>query len=92
MEKDREKIIENGLAIQDLERSLGWQIVKERIIEETRATLVDLRRIELDGRSLSDIGSDYISRIQRINGLERVLEIITEIREKYDEATRKNHE
>jgi len=92
METEREKIIENGLAIQDLERSLGWQIVKARINEEAQATLVDLRRIELEGRSLSDIGSDYISRIQRINGLERVLEIITEIREKYDEATRKNHE
>lgn len=86
---DKEKAIEDGLAIQDLERSQGWQIIKARIDEETQATLADLRRIELDSRSLSDIGSEYIARIQRINGLERVLEIITEIKEKHEEATRK---
>lgn len=85
---DKEKAIEDGLAIQDLERSQGWQIIKARIEEESQATLVDLRRIELEGRSLSDIGSDYISRIQRINGLERVLEIVTEIKEKHEEAIR----
>ncbi len=88
---EKEKAIEDGLAIQDLERSQGWQLVKARIEEESQATLVDLRRIELDGRSLSDIGSDYISRIQRINGLERVLEIVTEIKEKHEEAIRNNH-
>lgn len=84
----KEKAIEDGLAIQDLERSQGWKIIKARIDEETQATLADLRRIELDGRSLGDIGSDYIARIQRINGLERVLEIVTEIKEKHEEATR----
>lgn len=84
----REKAIEEGLAIQDLERSEGWALVKARIEEEAQATLVDLRRIDLDGRSLADVGSDYIARIQRINGLERVLEIVTEIKEKHEEATR----
>lgn len=84
----KEKAIEQGLAIQELERSDGWQIVKAVIEEEQHSTLIDLRRIELEGRSLSDIGSDYIARIQRINGLGRVLEIIEEIKEKHQEATR----
>lgn len=85
---EREKAIEEGLAIQELERGQGWQIIKARIAEEAQGTLADLRRIDLEGRALSDIGSDYIARIQRINGLERVLEIVTEIKEKHEEATR----
>lgn len=88
---ERERNIEDGLAIQELERTEGWAIIKRKIEEETQATLADLRRIDLEGRALSDIGSDYIARIQRINGLERVLEIVTEIKEKHEEATRQNH-
>lgn len=87
----KEKAIEDGLAIQDLERTPGWKIIKAKIEEESQATLADLRRIELEGRSLGDIGSDYIARIQRINGLERVLEIVTEIKEAHEEATRNHH-
>lgn len=86
---DKDKAIEEGLAIQELERTEGWRLIKSRIEEETQATLADLRRIDLEGRALSDIGSDYIARIQRINGLERVLEIVTEIKEKHEEVTRK---
>lgn len=85
---EQERKIENGLAIQELERTEGWKLIRSKIEEESQATLADLRRLELEGRSLSDIGSDYIARIQRINGLERVLEIVTEIKEKYEEATR----
>lgn len=88
---EKERTIENGLAIQELERTEGWRIIRQKIEEETQATLADLRRIDLEGRALSDIGSDYIARIQRINGLERVLEIVTEIKEEYEEATRQNH-
>jgi hypothetical protein len=87
----KEKVIEEGLAIQDLERTEGWAIIKAKITEESQATLADLRRIELEGRSLGDIGSDYIARIQRINDLERVLEIVTEIKEAHEEATRNHH-
>lgn len=87
----KEKAIEEGLAIQDLERTEGWAIIKAKIVEESQATLADLRRIELEGRSLGDIGSDYIARIQRINGLERVLEIVTEIKEAHQEAARNHH-
>lgn len=88
---EKERTIENGLAIQELERTEGWKVIKQKIEEEAQATLADLRRIDLEGRALSDIGSDYIARIQRINGLERVLEIVTEIKEEYEEATRKHH-
>jgi len=88
MNNEREQTIEEGLAIQELERSDGWAIVASRIHEEVQSTLADLRRLDLEGRSLEAIGSDYIARIERMNGLERVLEIITEIKEKHNEATR----
>ena len=85
---DKDRTIEDGQAIQELERTEGWKLIRSKIEEESQATLADLRRIDLEGRALSDIGSDYIARIQRINGLERVLEIVTEIKEKHEEATR----
>ena len=86
----REKAIEDGLNIIELERQPGWDTLRSKIEEEQRATLEDLRRIDLEGRSLTDIGSDYIARIQRINGLGRVLEIVNEIKEEHDKAIQ-NH-
>lgn len=88
---ERERTIENGLAIQELERTEGWAILKARMQEELAGTLADLRRIDLEERSLSDIGSEYIARIQRINGLERFLEIAQEIKEEYEQEIN-NHE
>lgn len=85
---DKEQALEDGLDIQELERQPGWQKVKAQIQEEVRATLQDLRHINLEGRSLESIGSEYIARIQRINGLERVLEIVEETKERHAEASR----
>lgn len=77
----KEQAQQDALDIVEMQRTRGWEILRAKIEEESRATLDDLRRIDLEGRPLHDIGSDYVSRIQRINGLERVLEIVTEIEE-----------
>lgn len=78
---DQDQKFQDALDIKEMQRTRGWEILRARVEEESRATLDDLRRIDLEGRPLHDIGSDYVSRIQRINGLERVLEIVTEIEE-----------
>lgn len=77
---------EEALAIMELEKTEGWQILKERIESEEKSAMRELRRIELEGRSLESIGSDYIANIQRINGLNRVLEIVEEIKERYQQS------
>jgi len=81
-----EKAIEEGEMIQELERCQGWTIITSRIKEEVLQCLHELRQIDLDGRSLENIGSEYISRIQKVNGLERVLEIVNEIKEAHEQA------
>lgn len=86
MASDRERATDEGLAIQELKRSEGWPIIESKIKEETQSAVEDLRRISLDGRSLGEVGSEYIALIQKINGLERVLEIVREIEERYQEA------
>jgi hypothetical protein len=75
-----------GLAINELKRSEGWQIIERRIREEIASTLTELRRIDLDKRTLESVGSEYISKIERINGLERVLEIVQEIEDRYQNS------
>lgn len=83
---DNEQAIQDGLDILEMQRGRGWEVLKGKIEEESRATLDDLRRIDLEGRPLHDIGSDYVSRIQRINGLERIFEIVKEIEEAKENA------
>jgi len=88
---DKERAIEEGLAIKELERQEGWTILVRKIKAESLALFTDMKRIELEGRSLSDIGSEYVSIIQRANGLERVLEIVEKIKEAAAQAN-KQHE
>lgn len=88
MKNDNEKLIEEGLAIQEMQRSEGWLILKGKIDEEIQQTTAELRQIELEGRSLSDVGAEYIAKIQRMNGLERYLGIVNEIMERFQEASK----
>jgi len=88
---DNERKIEEGLAIIELERQEGWNMLVNKIKNESLQLFKDMKRIELEGRSLSDIGSEYVSIIQKANGLERVLTIVEEIKEAYEQAN-KQHE
>lgn len=83
---DKERTIQDGLDIQEMVRQPGWQKLKARIKAEQDTLLAELRRIDLEGRSLESVGSDYIGRIQRINGLDRVLEMVEEALEEYGQA------
>jgi hypothetical protein len=82
----KEQAIQNGRDVQDMQKTPGWELIKARIKEEVQMHLDDVRRIELGSRSLESIGSDYVSNIQMINGLERVFEIIHEIEEEKEVA------
>jgi hypothetical protein len=82
----KEKTIEDGLAITEMERGAGWQLIVSQLKEEKENLLGELRRIDLDGRSLESIGSDYISRIQRINAIEFVLNLPEDYKARKEEA------
>jgi hypothetical protein len=81
-EKDREE----GLAVMELERSEGWNVLKRHIESELASCTEEQRAIELKGRPLQEIATDYISVTQKINGLTRVFEIVNEIKERKEQA------
>lgn len=89
MDEDlKEQRIAAGLAVLELERSSGWAAVRNRIEAEVSQCVEEQRLIEIRGRALQDIATDFISITQKINGLRRVLEIIEEIKEERQQAER----
>lgn len=81
-----EREIEEGIAIAELKRSEGWQVLMGHVQAEIAKCVADQRAIEISGRPLQEIATDYISVTQRINGLNRVLEIANEIEERKERA------
>lgn len=69
------------IEILDLEKMAGWHTYQERIRKEIEMEWENLRGIKIEGRTREDIASDYITIIQKINGLKRALEIPEEIKE-----------
>jgi len=80
---DKDEVMEEGRAIQDLKRTDGWRILVEKMDEEIKSTIIDLRRISTEGRSLESVGAEYTSKVEKINGLERFKEIVDGIEEAY---------
>jgi len=74
--------MEQGLAIQELQRSEGWVLLEGKIRSEIESAMQEQRQIELSGRNLQEIATDYISITQKINGLSRVLEMVNEYLER----------
>lgn len=73
MDQDRVDIL-------DIEKMAGWKLYQQRVIEEKDREVQNLRNIEIEDRTLQDIGADYVRSIQKINGLMRALEIPEEIK------------
>lgn len=69
-------------SIQDIEKMEGWKLFQNKVDEEIKRELENLRRIEVEGRAIADIGSEYMTIIQKINGLYRAKEIPQEIKER----------
>ncbi len=68
--------------IQDVEKMAGWKLYQQKLVEERDREVNNLRRVEIEGRTLQDIGAEYVRIIQKINGLSRALEIPQEIKDK----------
>jgi len=86
-EADREKAIQEGLAIQELQRQLGWKILLDHIQTEVDRAMLEMRNMELQGKSLQDIGVEYVSQVKLIEGLDKVKAIVRDIENRRESAT-----
>ncbi len=66
--------------ILDVEKMAGWKLFQQKIMEERNREIENIRRIEIEGRTLQDVGAEYVRIVQKINGLSRALEIPEEIK------------
>ena len=78
---DRDQTIERGRDVQEMETSLGWKAVKDQLEVEISDDEIFLKRIEIDGRRPDEVGAEYIAKVQHVNGLRRVFEIIESMKE-----------
>lgn len=65
--------------MQELKRNPGWQLLRGKIREEIDQAVEELQNIEVEGRSLHDIGADFVRLQKLITGLKRPEAIIEEI-------------
>lgn len=68
------------LDIQDIEKMEGWKVFQKRLLEEIHRAEHDIRNINRESRTLHEIGAEYVTLAERINGLRRALEIPEEIK------------
>ena len=73
---------EEARDILDVEKMAGYQLIRRRIQDEIDQAVKELRLIEREGRTLQDIGAEYVVLIERINGLQKALDIPEEIKER----------
>jgi len=70
------------IAILDMQKMEGWKIYQQRVREEIDMATIQLQDIRREGRTLQDIASEYVTLIERINGLSRALSIAEDIKER----------
>lgn len=63
----------------DLERSAGWQTLLRYINEEIQTEYRKQKDIDLSG-TLQEIATEYITITKKIEGMERVLSLVEEIK------------
>lgn len=73
-----------GRAVKEVLHMEGWSIIKNRIDARVADAVEELRNMEIEGRSLQDIGAEAVSAIKLIEGLRTVETEINIIIEAYD--------
>jgi hypothetical protein len=72
--------LQDALDIEEMEKSAGWALLTTRLKEEITRTEADQREIKVEGRRPDEVGAEYISCAQTINGLRKVFEIVEDIK------------
>lgn len=74
-----EEELEASREMQELNRNPGWLLLRSKIREEIDQAVEELQAIEVEGRSLHDIGADFVRLQKLITGLKRPEAIIQEM-------------
>jgi len=82
-------VIQDGLDIIELERSAGWAKAKAKLTQQIEE-LESQSKIDVDGKTAEQVGMEYVRIQERLSGLRRILEIIIEFKEAYENAHNKN--
>jgi hypothetical protein len=83
---DLEKDIEIGRGINEMKSTAGWQTLEKKIREEIKAETDQIRSFEIEKKGLQEIAAEYLQHREKMNGLERIFEIIQEFLTAKEEA------
>jgi hypothetical protein len=81
-----EQATQKARAIQDLVKMEGWTILESEIRREIAQAVETMRQIDIEGRPLQDIGAEFVEQQKLIDGLNRTLELVTELQEPLEQA------
>lgn len=70
---------EQAIAVKEVTRMEGWDIIMAKIQEEIGYLQHEQESIELEGRSINEIGVDYIKVTSTIKGLRKLEAIANDI-------------
>lgn len=70
---------EQAIAVREVTRMEGWDILMAKIQEEIGYLQHEQESIELEGRSINEIGVDYIKVTSTIKGLRKLEAIANDI-------------
>lgn len=70
---------EQAIAVKEVTRMEGWDILMAKIQEEIGYLQHEQESIELEGRSINEIGVDYIKVTSTIKGLRKLEAIANDI-------------
>lgn len=70
---------EQAIAVREVTRMEGWDVLMAKIQEEIGYLQHEQESIELEGRSINEIGVDYIKVTSTIKGLRKLEAIANDI-------------
>lgn len=81
-----QQAVEKGRAVQDLIKMEGWTYLKANIDQEIANAVEELRQIDIQGKTLEQIGVKFVELQKLIDGLSRTQEIVTEMLEEMEQS------
>lgn len=75
-----EQDFDNAIDVEEMEKSAGWKLVSESLKAEIDTAKLELAEIDIKGKRPEDVGAEYIALVEGISGMERVFEIISDIK------------
>lgn len=75
-----EQDFDNAIDVEEMEKTAGWKLVSESLREAIATAEAELGAIDIKDKRPEDVGAKYIALVEGISGMERVFEIISDIK------------